>query len=138
VGLVLFMLVVVGFAGAAVWLWLRALAGRRWWRSAGWFTGTAILLVLGTGGVYLVGALAGASLDPEEACHAEGQRYDAEYRRANLDDYGQWFPLHDKCHAGYDLVPIWVNPALVALPVLAVACLASAVWCRSHSGDGTP
>lgn len=31
------------------------------------------------------------------------------------------------CHAGYDLVPGWGNPALVVLPVLAAACLAYAV-----------
>jgi hypothetical protein len=31
------------------------------------------------------------------------------------------------CHAGYDLVPGWVNPTLVVLPVLAVVCLVYAV-----------
>ena len=55
------------------------------------------------------------------------ETYDRAYRRANFDEYTQWFPLHDKCHAGYDLVPGWVNPTLVVLPVLAVACLAYAV-----------
>ncbi|MFJ9719055.1 hypothetical protein ACIRPQ_24495 [Streptomyces sp. NPDC101213] len=86
-----------------------------------------MLLVLGTGVTYLVGSLAGASLDPEEACHGAGQTYDRAHRRANFDECTRWFPLHDRCHAGYDLVPAWVNPALVALPVLALLCLAHAV-----------
>ncbi|WP_344219995.1 hypothetical protein [Kribbella sancticallisti] len=92
-----------------------------------WFAATALLLTLGTAITYLAGSLAGANLDPEESCHAAGEPYDRAYRRANFDEYTQWFPLHDRCHAGYDLVPAWVNPTLVALPVLAIACLAYAV-----------
>ncbi|MEU4153554.1 hypothetical protein [Streptomyces sp. NPDC026659] len=114
--------------GPGVWRWARALADGRWRHSAAWFSGTAALLLMATGVTYLSGALAGASLDPEEACHADGQTYDAAYRRAHLDAYTRWFPLHDKCNAGYDLVPGWVNPALVTLPVLAVACVAYGVW----------
>lgn len=122
-GLLLVLLLLVVLAGPGMWFWGRSLAGGRWWHSGGWFAGTAVLLLLGTGVTYLIGSLAGASLDPEEACHAAGQTYDRAYRRANFDEYTRWYPLHDKCHAGYDLVPGWVNPALVVLPVLAVACL---------------
>jgi hypothetical protein len=71
--------------------------------------------------------LAGASLDPEEACHRAGEAYDRAYRRANFKEYTRWFPLHDKCHAGYDLVPAWVNPVFIALLVLALAGLVYAV-----------
>jgi hypothetical protein len=123
----LLLLSLVVLAGFGLWFWSRSLVGGRWRRSARWFAGTAVLLVLGTGVSYVVGSLAGASLDPEESCHAAGQTYDRDYRRANFGEYTQWFPLHDKCHAGYDLVPSWVNPTLVILPVLAVACLAYAV-----------
>jgi hypothetical protein len=125
--LLLLLLLFVVLAGPGLWFWCRSLVGGRWRHSVGWFAGTAVLLVLGTGVTYLVGSLAGANLDPEEACHADGQTYDRAYRRANFDEYTQWFPLHDKCHAGYDLVPSWVNPTLVVLPSLAVACLAYAV-----------
>ncbi|HWU09590.1 MAG TPA: hypothetical protein VN520_24975 [Streptomyces sp.] len=125
-GLLLLLLLLLILAGPGLWFWGRALAGGRWRHSTSWFAGTALLLLVGTGVTYLVGSLV-AGLDPEEACHADGQRYDREYRRANFGEYTQWFPLHDKCHAGYDLVPGWVNPTLVALPVLAVACLAWAV-----------
>ncbi|MER7485652.1 hypothetical protein ABTY20_07000 [Streptomyces sp. NPDC126497] len=86
-----------------------------------------MLLLLGAGACYLVGSLAGASLDPEEACHGVGRAYDRAYRRENFEEYTRWFPLHDRCHAGYDLVPVWVNPVLVVLPVLALLCLAGAV-----------
>ncbi|MCF4140131.1 hypothetical protein L1856_29840 [Streptomyces sp. Tue 6430] len=110
-----------------LWFWSRPLFSGTWRRSPAWFTWSAVLLLLGTGVTYLVGSLAGASLDPEEACHEAGQTYDRAYRRANFDEYTRWFPLHDKCHAGYDLVPAWVNPALVVLPVLALLCLAHAV-----------
>ncbi|MCI0383744.1 hypothetical protein [Streptomyces sp. CNQ085] len=126
-GLLLVLLIFVVPAGPGLWFWGRSLAGGRWRRSAGWFAGTAVLLLLGTGITYLVGSMAGASLDPEEACHAAGQTYDRAYRRAHFEENTQWFPLHDRCHADYDLVPGWVNPVLVVLPVLAVACLAYAV-----------
>lgn len=120
--LILFVVIV----GPGLWLWGRGLAAGRWRGSPGWYAGTAVLLLAGAGVTFLVGALAGASLDPEEACHAVGQTYDRAYRRENLDEYTQWFPLHDKCHAGYDLVPAWVNPTLVVLSILAVGCLAYA------------
>jgi hypothetical protein len=121
--LLVVLLLLVVLAGPGLWSWGRSLADGRWRRSPAWFAGTAVLLLLGAGVVYLIGSLSGASLDPEEACHKAGQTYDRAYRRANFDEYTQWFPLHNKCHAGYDLVPAWVNPTLVALPVLAVACL---------------
>ncbi|MFC9113802.1 hypothetical protein ACFTWN_10710 [Streptomyces sp. NPDC057092] len=44
----------------------------------------------------------------------------------------RWFPLHDKYHAGHDLVPAWVNPALAALP--AVALLSSGYAVRPAVG----
>ncbi|WP_314616632.1 hypothetical protein [Streptomyces stackebrandtii] len=119
--LVLFLLPLLAF------LWSRPLFSGTWRRSPGWFAWSALLLLVATGVTYLAGSLAGASLDPEEACHGAGQTYDEAYRRANFDEYAQWFPLHDKCHAGYDLVPAWVNPALAVLPALALLCLAYAI-----------
>ncbi|GHH95728.1 hypothetical protein [Streptomyces capillispiralis] len=108
------------------WLWSRPLFSGSWRHSPAWFASSALLLLLCAGVTYLVGSLAGASLDPEEACHRAGESYDRAYRRANFEEYTRWFPLHDKCHAGYDLVPAWVNPVLVALPALALGCLAYA------------
>ncbi|MCC9738294.1 hypothetical protein [Streptomyces sp. MNU89] len=111
----------------AVWFWSRPLFLGTWRRSPAWFTWSAVFLLMGAGVTYLIGSLPGASLDPREACHKAGQAYDRTYRRTNFEEYTRWFPLHDKCHAGYDLVPAWVNPALAALPALALLCLAYAV-----------
>ncbi|MEV0303039.1 hypothetical protein [Streptomyces prasinus] len=110
-----------------LWFWSRPLLSGTWRRSPAWFAWSALLLLLGSGITYLVGSLAGASLDPEEACHRVGQTYDQAYLDAHFEEHTRWFPLYNKCHAEYDLVPAWVNPALVALPVLALLCLAHAV-----------
>ncbi|MEU7055348.1 hypothetical protein [Streptomyces sp. NPDC046197] len=109
-----------------LWLWGRPLFNGRW-KTPGWFTGTAVLCTLATVVTWLVGAFAGSSLDAEEACHRAGAHYDSAYRAAHWQEPSRWFPLHDKCNAAHDLVPPWVNPALVILPVLALACLGVAV-----------
>jgi hypothetical protein len=56
------------------------------------------------------------------------QRYDESYRAAHRREPQRWFPLHDRCGASYDLVPAWVNPALVVLSVLSLGCLGVAGW----------
>ncbi|WP_225634303.1 hypothetical protein [Streptomyces solaniscabiei] len=125
-----------------LWFWSRPLFSGTWRRSPVWFTWSVLLLVLGSGVTYLVGSLVGASLDPGEACHRAGEAYDRAYRRGNFEEYTRWFPLHDKCHAGYDLVPAWVNPVFVTLLTLALACLACAVVLavvqRRTKKKGTP
>ncbi|MFF1377456.1 hypothetical protein [Streptomyces sp. NPDC058308] len=107
-------------------LWCYPLFAGSWRRSPVWFAVTAVFLLLGTGITYLIGALAGG-LDTEEECHSAGQAYDSAYRREHFREFGQWYPLHERCHAGYDLVPAWVNPTLAVLPTLAVASLAYCV-----------
>ncbi|MFB7594126.1 hypothetical protein [Streptomyces sp. NPDC056160] len=109
-----------------LWLWGRPLFTGRW-KSAGWFTGTAVLCTAAGAVTWLVGALAGTSLDAEEACHRDGAFYDSAYRAAHAQEGERWFPLHDRCSATHDLVPSWVNPALVVLPLLALVCLGVAV-----------
>ncbi|GAA3007600.1 hypothetical protein [Streptomyces fulvorobeus] len=122
-GLILLALLLLLLAGPGLWFWGRSLATGRWRQSAGWFAGTAVLLLVATGTTYLVGSMAGTSLDPEESCHAVGQNYDRAYIREHFEEQTRWFPLRDACNADHDLVPVWVNPALVALPTLAVASL---------------
>jgi hypothetical protein len=111
--------------GILLWFWFRALLNDRW-HTAGWFAGTAVLLLVVTGVIYLFGAWSGG-LDVGEACAADGEIYDGDYRAANIGEFNQWFPLENKCNAGYDLVPGWVNPTLVVLAVLIVACLGYAL-----------
>ncbi|MEV4542951.1 hypothetical protein [Micromonospora echinaurantiaca] len=110
-----------------LWLWVRPVfAGR--WKNPGWFVGTAGICAVATAVTWFLGAFAGSSLDAEESCHAAGVTYDDAYRSAHWREPSRWFPLHNKCNATHDLVPAWVNPALVVLPLLAAACLGLAVW----------
>lgn len=85
--------------------------------------------VVGFAAAYLTGILSGG-LDVEEACvHGHGVRYDDVYREAHAEEFSRWFPLHSKCNENFDLVPSWVNPAIVFFVLLAAAgvlCLAAA------------
>ncbi|MFD4628789.1 hypothetical protein ACFVYR_02655 [Streptomyces sp. NPDC058284] len=107
-------------------LWCYPVFAGVWRRSPLWFAVNAVILLLGTGITYLIGALAGG-LDTGEECHRAGQAYDSAYRSAHFREFGRWYPLHEKCNADYDLVPAWVNPTLIVLPVLAALCLAYSV-----------
>ncbi|MBG0569294.1 hypothetical protein [Actinoplanes aureus] len=123
-GLVGCCLVAAGPAALVLWLWGRPLLTGRW-RRPGWFVATAVLGVLAAAVTWFIGAFAGG-LDPEESCHTSGTTYDPAYRAAHWREPSRWFPLHDRCNADYDLVPAWVNPALVLLAVLVAACLGMA------------
>ncbi|MFV0134822.1 hypothetical protein ACLGIH_16565 [Streptomyces sp. HMX87] len=87
-------------------------------------TGVGGLAVAYVTGIFSTG------LDVEETCeYGHGVRYDDAYRAAHVEESGRWFPLHSKCDASYDLVPAWVNPAIVLFSLLAAAgvlCLVAA------------
>ncbi|MFM9369991.1 hypothetical protein [Streptomyces sp. Da 82-17] len=84
---------------------------------------TAPVSLLGLAVSWLVGALSGA-LDVSEACIARQQHFDAGYRALHADEMSRWFPLRNACNADYDLVPVWVNPAVVLFALLLVASIA--------------
>jgi hypothetical protein len=126
-GLIACSLVAAVPAVLVLWLWGRPLFDYRW-RTPGWFIATAALCVVAAAVTWLIGAFAGSSMDPEESCHTAGTTYDEAYRSAHWREPSRWFPLHNKCNAGYDLVPVWVNPALVLLLLLATTSLGVAVW----------
>lgn len=67
-----------------------------------------------------IGAFAGGN-EIDETCAAKGQIYDGVYRSEHRLEPSQVFPMHNKCNADFDLVPFWVNPALVIFAVLTVA-----------------
>jgi len=108
---------------------------RRWvsplftgrWRTPGWFVGTAGFCVVTAAVTWFIGAFAGPSTNPEESCRAAGVTYDGAYRSVHWREPSRVFPLRNKCNATYDLVPAWVNPALVLLLVLTTTCLVVAV-----------
>ena len=68
-----------------------------------------------------------AGLDIGEACAAKGQIYDHVYRSDHWREPSQVFPMHNKCNADFDVVPFWVNPALVIFAALTVAFVVALV-----------
>jgi hypothetical protein len=61
-------------------------------------------------------------LDDQESCElSHHQAYDREYRMAHPEHAGRnIFPLSNKCNSDYDMVPFWLNPAVVGFALLSV------------------
>ncbi|MFJ7630529.1 hypothetical protein ACIQZN_28995 [Streptomyces sp. NPDC097595] len=78
--------------------------------------------------------LLGASqvgLDLKESCEfRHGVSFDEAWNDVHYAESQKFFPLHSKCSATVDLVPAWVNPAIIALTLLAVGFLCGAVCLR--------
>ncbi|MFE7777248.1 hypothetical protein ACFU5O_25825 [Streptomyces sp. NPDC057445] len=87
----------------------------------------AVALSFLLGVTYFVGMFSGGH-EIDETCNAVGQPLDDNYRAEHWQEPSQWFPMHNKCNAHYDLVPAWVNPAIVTLWLLIVLCVGGAVW----------
>ncbi|WP_406500930.1 hypothetical protein OG936_39805 (plasmid) [Streptomyces sp. NBC_00846] len=108
----------------SVWKTVRGMVQRRWARP-GWWAFPAVVLV-GVGcATWFAGVFSGG-LDSQETCQMLGVGYDDAYRTEYWREPSQWFPLHNKCNADYDLVPVFVNPTLVAVAVLVPGCAAGA------------
>ena len=112
---------------------VRAVREGAWERPRTWLSLGVAGVSTGVAGfavAYLTGILSGG-LDVGEACvHGHGVRYDEAYRAAHAEEFDRWFPLRSKCNENFDLVPAWVNPAIVFFGLLAaagVACLVVAV-----------
>ncbi|MCE7006078.1 hypothetical protein LWC34_25055 [Kibdelosporangium philippinense] len=86
------------------------MVGRRMRGPARVFTETAILALLATVLMYAWGAWHMFAWDIEETCTLAGQSFEP---RFVLDT--SMFPLSKKCNADYDLVPSYVNPAVIGL-----------------------
>ncbi|WP_274917832.1 hypothetical protein [Streptomyces sp. WZ-12] len=72
---------------------------------------------------YFVGLFSGG-LDVAESCRLiHHEDYDAAYRSEHAAEMDRWFPLHNKCNSDFDLVPTWVNPALVFFAALLAASI---------------
>lgn len=82
--------------------------------------GLSFLSFLATCTTYFIG-ISSSGKDIDETCAKAGQILDDSYRSQNWKEPSQFFPLHNKCNADYDLVPYWVNPALVIFIVLTLA-----------------
>ncbi|MFF4084495.1 hypothetical protein ACFYZN_34635 [Streptomyces sp. NPDC001777] len=68
-------------------------------------------------------------LDVQETCELTLHiTYDQAWRDRTGADGTSYFPLSNACNEHIDLVPAWVNPAIVALAVLAVGALVLAFF----------
>ncbi|GAA3907040.1 hypothetical protein GCM10023084_69110 [Streptomyces lacrimifluminis] len=75
---------------------------------------------------YFVGMFSGGH-EIDETCASVGRPMDDQYRAEHWREPGQWFPLRNKCDADHDLVPVWVNPAVVVLALLTGVCVVGSV-----------
>ncbi|MEV7087828.1 hypothetical protein AB0O07_18355 [Streptomyces sp. NPDC093085] len=76
--------------------------------------------------VWLLGFSRGG-LDLRESCERDGHVFDDVWNGTHYQESQNLFPLHAKCGAAVDLVPAWVNPAIVFLLLLSIGCLYAAV-----------
>ncbi len=120
-------LVPAAVAGALAWGGQRVVRG---WRSPGGWVRLALTAASCALLVYVYGLFNAAVYDIGETCGRVGQPYDTGYRHAHWQEADLWFPLHNRCNAGYDLVPAYVNPLVVVLTVLTLGCAVTAVTLR--------
>jgi hypothetical protein len=85
--------------------------------SAVWLVATVTAVLLAVC-LYGYGFVQGSTLDLRDACAAEGQSVDNSFLMTQRP--GGPSPLSQPCNAAYDLVPSFVNPAIVVLLVTAV------------------
>ncbi|MEU8263171.1 hypothetical protein AB0C02_21390 [Micromonospora sp. NPDC048999] len=88
------------------------------WRSPGGWVRLALVAAACTLLIYGYGLFSAAAYDIGETCVRVGQDYDSAYQDDHWQETSQWFPLHNRCNASYDLVPAYVNPLVVILAVL--------------------
>ncbi|RNG35350.1 hypothetical protein [Streptomyces botrytidirepellens] len=109
-----------------LWNLFRILTGLRngsWQRPMWWTRLCSVSLFAGLAswiwGTFRTG------LDVRDTCQfVHHERYDETYWDAHAKEFQKIFPLHNKCNAHYDLVPAWVNPAIVVCAVVSLAAIA--------------
>jgi hypothetical protein len=120
-------LVILVIPAWSVWRLVRGLRAGDWKRP-GWFGHAAWASFFVTVVVWLRGLFSGG-LDSEQACvDWHHQPFDSAYREAHRADWFRLFPLSNRCNAGYDLVPAWVNPTVAVFVLLFVVSVAGLGW----------
>lgn len=113
-----------------MWNLFRITAGLRTasYRRPMWWTRMFSVTLFADFAVWAWGISRGG-FDVEEACNFEhGQRYDDVFWESNSEEFQKIFPLHNKCNEHYDMVPAWVNPAIVVLSLLTVISLCAVMY----------
>ncbi|RMB57075.1 hypothetical protein [Tessaracoccus antarcticus] len=136
------MRVLVAFALPAIGVVLsvRDVMIQNWKRGVWFFRCVCVSAYLGVA-FWIAGASARPSVGFETYdafCGRRGWLFDELYYETHRDDYARLYPITGKCNAYYDLVPAWVNPAIAALILMTLLCLAGMAWiiirrCRSNS-----
>ncbi|WP_053764132.1 hypothetical protein [Streptomyces sp. AS58] len=103
-----------------------------------WVKGLCLSLAVGAV-TYLFGLMAGSSLQAEETCVSESGR--APDTRLESIDRG-YLPLTNTCEwadgSTYEMVPGWVNPALLGCAAFAALCLSIPVRAVKARTGGRP
>lgn len=107
-----------------------------------WWTRVLSVTLFAAAAIWAWGISRGG-LDLEEVCKFEhGQRYDDAFWEAHSEEFRRIFPLHNKCNEHYDMIPAWVNPAIVVLTLLATISLCAVVYLlirgRAGKSKGLP
>jgi hypothetical protein len=89
--------------------------------------GGAALSWMAMGYVWTYGMFSTALYVEKQCVFQHHVRFDAEYYSEHAEEFKRLFPLHEKCNADYDMVPAWVNPAIVVLGVLGVVLLVAQI-----------
>lgn len=107
--------------------------GGSWRRPPWWARPRSLALCVGRA-ARLRGAPSGGSDVGESCAYGRHRTYDAAHRAARAEEFGRPFPVRDTCDRAYDLVPGWVNPAV--LHRAACVPLATGALPRSASCGG--
>ncbi|WP_260635203.1 hypothetical protein [Streptomyces angustmyceticus] len=98
------------------------------WRRAMWWTRLCSVALCAGLALWIRGVF-GEGLNVRETClFVHHERYDAAYWDSHAEEFRKVFPLHNKCNAHYDLVPAWINPAIVTCAVISLAAVAVLLW----------
>ncbi len=101
---------------------VRMVTSRRWSRAVGRWVQAATCCLLASVAMYGWGSWKMFAWDIRETCSlVHHQRWDPAYGQSRS------FPLSRRCNASFDLVPSYVNPAVVVLLAAAVLCAGLAV-----------
>jgi hypothetical protein len=109
-----------------LWNVYRLTAGLRdrSWRRPMWWTRLCSVSLFAGLASWIRGVFS-AGLDLRETCqYVHDERYDAAYWESRTDEFRKLFPLHNNCNAHFDLVPGWVNPAIVVCAVISLVAAA--------------
>lgn len=105
-------------------------------RAGQWIIGAAATFALAALLIYFDALIRGTPFQPDEHCR---QEYGESFNDSLDFDRQRFFPLSLRCNENLDMVPTWVNPAVVTLSTASLAALVvGLIVLRRHSGAVRP